>query len=240
MAAPLSGAKPLAKSLVDSGWHTGGLAMPDLRDPSVSSYENDMLVSANQIVLNGSKYYLGWNDADALNWVSFFERTDISDVPTEWADHFSLQLCPGKCVLKDPQLMWTFGKWQQLATSGMNEAVKIVLFRFPVDFVASMLHGCDAGWWPDIPKDINYLTNLWSTLYENVMRFDDGTFIYVHASDQLVDPVHIGRINTALGSEVKPFDVRKVMHRVRRDTAEVSQRVAKIYDKLMFLTMRTK
>ena len=127
LAAPLSGARPLARALVDSGWNTGGLAKPDLRDPSLSSFENEMLVSANQIVLNGTKIPNLVELSPEFNWFSRFRMDGVSDVPHEWVDSIFVNFSRSPCLLKDSQLLWTFHKWwpiwqpqQTLPTASTN------------------------------------------------------------------------------------------------------------------------
>lgn len=234
LAAPLSGARPLAKSLVEQGWSTGGICEPDFRDATLSSYESEMLVSANSVVLNGTKILNEWNNEDRLNWASLFDMSALNEVPVEWSDQVrEVLMTQGPCVLKDPQMARTFAKWRGL----VGTTPVLVLFRFPVDFIASVMHGIDMGWWPEIPKDPDYLCKLWMDYYDHILNMDDGSFLYRDSTEQLCKPNGMTMINQVLGCSLLPLESSRVTHWVRRDTAMIPKETWKLYDKLFFKTM---
>ncbi len=201
-----------------------------------------MLVSANQIVLNGAKIPAEWNTDLNSNWLARFKLDAVSEVPHEWVDAIFVNFSKIPCVLKDPQLLWTFQKWwpiwqPQDASEEMKPRIA-VLFKFPVDFVASVLHGVEIGWWPHVPKDPDYLVQLWTEWYQNVLKLDDGSFFYFHSTDQLCSGEGINRVNEVFGSSLSPLDATMVHNRIRRDTASMPKETWQLYDKIYFKTLR--
>jgi hypothetical protein len=240
LSAPLSGARPLAEALFKEGWHTGGLCMPDRRDPSQSSFENTQLVTANKILLG--KTAPTWNEGGFNNWAVPHDASRVPDVQRVWADLIRATFSAPTAVIKDAQLAFTIRKWMPVWHSPVLSSPPhfevIVLFRFPVDFVASALAGCDR-WWPEVPKDADYFLNLWIKYYQAILDADNGihTFRYFQSTDHLTDAVSIKRFNWVTGSHLGPLSLTRVQNRIRRDKARMSKEAWSLYDQLYWRTM---
>jgi len=254
LSAPLTGARPLAEALVKDGWYAGDKCLASRIDPSVSSFENESLVKANQVILQPAKEDLKWNYVVENNWVSTFDVTKILPIPAIWSDRVLTAFHKSPYVLKDSQLVFTHKIWRPfMAPMGEFESMApptfVVLFRFPTDFIAAVMDGVDKNFWPDVPKDPDYLAKVWMAYYTRILQQDTGNFHYFQFTDQLSSPLlgakmvkhyapGIDRLNQITGASLEPFNVTNIKHRINRDSASMPKEMWDIYNKLYWKTMK--
>ncbi len=257
LSAPLTGARPLAEAFVKDGWYAGDKSLASRIDPSVSSFENESMVKANQVILQPAKENLKWNYVVENNWVSIFDRAKITPLSPVWADRVMMAFHKSPhapYVLKDSQLVFTHNLWMPFMAplgefDGMPLPVFVVLFRFPTDFIASVMDGVDKNFWPDVPKDPDYLAKVWIAYYQAIINQDVGHFNYFQFTDQLTTlppgaklicshVPGIARLNRLTGAELKPFSPSGIKHRINRDSASIPKGMWDLYNRLYWKTMQ--
>lgn len=241
LSAPLSGARPLAEALFTAGWHTGGLCLPDRRDPSRLSFENEIIVQANQSLLEQTAGPRPEWGPPRNNWALMHNVAAVGPVNRAWSDRVMMVVASPGVVVKDAQLAFTIHKWLPLwhppILSSPPAFEVVVLFRYPLDFVAAMLEGCDK-WWPELPKDPDYFLQLWVKYYEAIIAADQGQFHYFNSPDHFIGLPGIIKFNRTIGSDLKPLPTGTIRHLSRRDNKGLPKDIWKLYDRLYWKTMK--
>lgn len=250
MAPPLCGARPLARHLAGRGYSAGVRCLPSRLDPSESSFEDEQTVYLNAKLFEKHKSMTGWNRAACDNAFSFF--LDYPGSPADWSKSLAAPVLLAlqqqqPWFRKDPQFVFTLRYWKaNIWEIHKNCPCGVFLSRYPLDWVASIMYRCDEGIWPHIPKDVDYLTGLWTDYMEHMLRVLENPACaersIVLTLDQLCLPEWQEKVSRHLRLptlDMPGLQASKIRRQGRRDRSLLSRPVRQLWERWQWLALRS-
>jgi len=248
-APPLCGARALASHLVSEGYSPGPRCLPSRMDPSASSFEDEQTVYLNAKLFAEHKAANAWNQAVADNPFSFF--LDFKTDPVTWPKSIAAPVLLAMqtqqpWVRKDSQFIYTIRYWKaNVWEVSPIKPLGVFLARYPVDWIASVLHRCDHVW-PHIPKDVDYLSGLWVDYMEHMMRILENPVCAANSIVLTLDHLCLAewqqkllaRLELSRSNTMPSIQANNIRHCSRRDLQRADHSLMEVWNRWQWLVLK--